>query len=163
MTGLLNSLNKKKELTPKQQSFLDNLVTTGGDSRKSAELAGYAGNHYQVLKALKDEVLDLTTNVLAQAAPQAAFKLLDIMNADAPIPQATNKLQAAQTILDRVGIAKTEKLDINHKVAGGIFIMPEKEVVIIDVENSKSESELLQDDLEPIKMDYSGAFESDIE
>ena len=63
------------------------------------------------------------------------------MNADAPIPQATNKLQAAQTILDRVGIAKTEKLDINHKVAGGIFIMPEKEAIVIDAEVVDVESE----------------------
>ena len=134
MTGLLDSLNRKKELTVKQQSFLDHLVETNGDAKKSAELAGYSGNHYQVLKALKNEVLELTTEVLAQSAPQAAFKLLDIMNSDAPIPQANNKLQAAQTILDRVGIAKTERLDINHKVAGGIFIMPEKETVIIETE-----------------------------
>ena len=131
MTGLLDSLNRKKELTVKQQSFLDHLVETNGDAKKSAELAGYSGNHYQVLKALKNEVLELTTEVLAQSAPQAAFKLLDIMNSDAPIPQANNKLQAAQTILDRVGIAKTERLDINHKVAGGIFIMTEKATVII--------------------------------
>ena len=141
MTGLLDSLNRKKELTVKQQSFLDHLVETNGDAKKSAELAGYSGNHYQVLKALKNEVLELTTEVLAQAAPQAAFKLLDIMNSDAPIPQANNKLQAAQTILDRVGIAKTERLDINHKVAGGIFIMPEKETVIIEAEVINNDDE----------------------
>jgi len=139
MTGLLESFNKKKELTIKQQSFLDYLVTTNGDAKKSAELAGYAGNHYQVLKSLKHEVLELTTDVLAQSAPQAAFKLLDIMNADRPIPQATNKLHAAQTILDRVGIAKTERLDINHKVTGGIFLMPDKQEVIIDAEIIKEE------------------------
>ena len=132
MTGLLESLKRKKELTTKQQSFLDNLVTTNGDVKKSAELAGYAGNHYQVLKSLKNEVLELTTDVLAQSAPQAAFKLLDIMNADKPIPQATNKLHAAQTILDRVGIAKTERLDINHKVTGGIFLMPDKAPIEVE-------------------------------
>ena len=134
MTGLLNSLNRKKELTVKQQSFLDHLIDTGGNAKQAAELAGYSGNHYQVLKSLKNEVLELTTEVLAQSAPQAAFKLLDIMNSDETIPQASNKLQAAQTILDRVGIAKTERIDINHKGTGGIFIMPEKETVIIDVE-----------------------------
>ena len=63
------------------------------------------------------------------------------MNSDAPIPQANNKLQAAQTILDRVGIAKTERLDINHKVAGGIFIMPEKETVIIEAEVINNDDE----------------------
>ena len=134
MTGLLESLKRKKELTTKQQSFLDHLVTTNGDAKQSAELAGYSGNHYQVLKSLKNEVLELTTDVLAQSAPQAAFKLLDIMNSNRPIPQATSKLHAAQTILDRVGIAKTERLDINHKVTGGIFLMPDKQEVIIDAE-----------------------------
>ena len=157
MTGLLESLKRKKELTTKQQSFLNYLVTTNGDAKQSAELAGYSGNHYQVLKSLKHEVLELTTNVLAQSAPQAAFKLLDIMNSTKPIPQATSKLHAAQTILDRVGIAKTERLDINHTVTGGIFLMPDKEKLIIDVEadvttviDNQSPSELLQNDLEPI-------------
>ena len=139
MTGLLNSLNRKKELTVKQQSFLDHLIDTGGNAKQAAELAGYSGNHYQVLKSLKNEVLELTTEVLAQSAPQAAFKLLDIMNSDETIPQASNQLQAAQTILDRVGIAKTERIDINHKGTGGIFIMPEKETVIIDVEAEEAE------------------------
>ena len=134
MTGLLESLKRKKELTTKQQSFLDYLVTPTGDAKQSAALAGYAGNHYQVLKSLKNEVLELTTDVLAQSAPQAAFKLLDIMNSNKLIPQATSKLHAAQTILDRVGIAKTERLDINHKVTGGIFLMPDKQEVIIDAE-----------------------------
>ena len=139
MTGLLESLKRKKELTTKQQSFLDHLVTTNGDAKQSAELAGYSGNHYQVLKSLKNEVLELTTDVLAQSAPQAAFKLLDIMNSNKLIPQATSKLHAAQTILDRVGIAKTERLDINHKVTGGIFLMPDKQEVIIDAEEIEEE------------------------
>ena len=51
----MNYLPEKKDnrkLTEKQQSFLDNLVTTQGDFKKAAELAGYSGNHYQVLKSL---------------------------------------------------------------------------------------------------------------
>jgi|TARA_R100000049_G_C1926022_1_gene70470 hypothetical protein len=139
MTGLLESLNKKRELTAKQQSFLDFLLETNGDAKRAAKLAGYSSNYYQVLKSLKNEVLELTTDVLARSAPQAAFKLLDIMNADGPIPQATNKLQAAQTILDRVGIAKTERLDINHRVTGGIFLMPDKQEIIIEAETIEEE------------------------
>ena len=51
--------NKERNLTEKQQSFLDNLVETKGDFKKAAELAGYSGNHYQVIKSLKQEVVDL--------------------------------------------------------------------------------------------------------
>ena len=120
---------KKRNLTEKQQDFLNNLVETGGDFKKSAELAGYSGNHYQVLKSLKQEVVDLASDVLAREAPTAAFKLIEVMNSNKPIPQASNKLQAAQTILDRAGVVKTDKLDVNHNVSGGIFILPEKQTI----------------------------------
>ena len=120
---------KKRNLTEKQQDFLNHLVETGGDFKKSAELAGYSGNHYQVLKSLKQEVVDLASDVLAREAPTAAFKLIEVMNSNKPIPQASNKLQAAQTILDRAGVVKTDKLDVNHNVSGGIFILPEKQTI----------------------------------
>ena len=130
---MANYLSDKKErnLTEKQQQFLNHLVETGGDFKKSAELAGYSGNHYQVLRSLREEVVDLASDVLAREAPSAAFKLIEVMNSDKPIPQANNKLQAAQTILDRVGVSKTDRLEVNHHAAGGIFIIPEKKAINI--------------------------------
>ena len=125
---------KNKVLTEKQQSFLDNLIQTGGDPKKAAELAGYSGNYHQVIKALRQEVIELASDVLARSAPQAAFKLVDIMNSDHPIPQVSNKLTAAQTILDRVGVSKSDKLDVTHTSSGGIFILPEKETIDIQAE-----------------------------
>ena len=118
---------KDRNLTDKQQSFLNHLVETNGDFKKSAELAGYSGNHYQVLKSLREEVVDLASDVLAREAPQAAFKIIEVLKSDKPIPQANNKLQAAQTILDRVGLAKSDRVQVDHNVPGGIFILPEKE------------------------------------
>jgi len=116
-----------KELTVKQQSFLDALVETGGDPKRAAELAGYANNsHWQVVKSLKHEIIDLASNILAQSAPQAALKLVEVMHSDVPIPQANLRLQAAQTILDRTGLGKHEKLDLNANVSGGLFIIPAK-------------------------------------
>jgi phage terminase small subunit len=146
----LQERKNNKQLTKKQQKFLDCLIETKGNPKEAAELAGYStGSHYQVIKALKDEIIDLATDVLANSAPEAAFKLVDIMKTDRPIPQIGNKLQAAQTILDRVGVTKKERLEVNHTSTGGVFILPAKkeEINIIDV---KSESELLQDELEPI-------------
>ena len=97
----------KKELTEKQKGFLDCLIETGGDPRKAAELAGYAPNtHWQVTKALKNEIIDLASNILAQSAPKAAMKLVNVMESDSPVPQANVRLQAAQTILDRIGLGK---------------------------------------------------------
>ena len=122
----------KKELTTKQQSFLDYLVETGGDPKQAAELAGYAPNSYwQVVKALKHEIVEMASNILAHSAPKAAMKLVHVLDSDQPMPQASIKLQAAQTILDRVGLAKADRLDVNHKVEGGIFLLPAKEEKII--------------------------------
>jgi len=123
----------KKELTVKQQTFLDHLVETGGDPKEAARLAGYSENgHWQVVHALKNEIIDLASNILAQSAPKAAMKLVDVMESDNPIPQANMKLQAAQTILDRTGLGKQERMDVNHKIEGGLFILPAKEEIIID-------------------------------
>ena len=41
------------------------------------------------------------------------------------------RLQAAQTILDRVGLGKTERVDVNHNVQGGLFILPAKQETLI--------------------------------
>ncbi len=144
MSYLPQTTNKPKALTEKQQSFLDNLIQTGGDPKKAAELAGYSGNYHQVIKSLRQEVIELASDVLARSAPAAAFKLVDIMNSDAPIPQVSNKLTAAQTILDRVGVSKSDKLDVTHTASGGIFILPEKapiEVQAEDVEYATEEEE----------------------
>ena len=124
------SLQKSnRKLTEKQQSFLDYLIETGGNPKEAAELAGYSGNHYQVIQTLREEIVDLASDVLARSAPQAAFKLVEVMNSDKSMPQVNTKLQAAQTILDRVGVSKRERLDVNHNVNGGIFILPEKQPI----------------------------------
>ena len=129
MSYLPSTEVKERNLTAKQQSFLDNLITTEGNPKEAAELAGYSGNYHQIIKSLREEVIQLASDVLARSAPQAAFKLVEIMNSDRPLPQVGNKLQAAQTILDRVGVSKKERLDITHSVNGGIFVLPEKKPI----------------------------------
>ena len=122
-----------KELTTKQQSFIDNLVTCNGDTKLAGELAGYAPTSINsVVRSLKTEILDLATNILAQSAPKAALKLVNIMDSSEPIPQANMRIQAAQTILDRVGLGKTERLDVTVNTAGGLFILPAKNETVIE-------------------------------
>jgi len=124
--------NNKRKLTDKQQLFLDSIIETKGDLKLSAELAGYSGNHYQVLRSLREEIVELASNVLAREAPKAAFKLVEVMTSADGMPQANVKLQAAQTILDRVGLGKQERMQIDHNMSGGIFILPEKKAIQID-------------------------------
>ena len=123
----IDKSQNKRELTEKQQSFLDHLVDCQGDAKKAAELAGYKSHYHHVVKTLKSEILELTQDILANAAPKAAFKLVEIMDSKKPIIQANNKLSAAQTLLDRVGVSKVDKLDVTHNMnSGGIFLMPDK-------------------------------------
>ena len=124
----IDNTTRKRELTEKQQAFLTHLVETQGDAKKAAELAGYNSHYHHVVKTLKSEILELTQEILANSAPRAAFKLVEIMESKKPIIQANNKLTAAQTLLDRVGVSKVDKVDVNHNVnSGGIFLMPDKE------------------------------------
>ncbi len=124
-----------KELTIKQQSFLDHLVSCNGDTKRAADLAGYAeGSYTSVVKALKTEIIELAENILAQNAPKASLKLVEVMDSTDPIPQANVRLQAAQTLLDRVGIGKTDKLDVNLQNSNGLFILPAKQEVVIEAQ-----------------------------
>ena len=124
-----------KELTLKQKTFLDSLIECGGNAKQAAELAGYAeGSYTSVVKSLKKEILDIAEGILAQNAPKAAMKLVNIMENDQPIPQANIRLQAAQTLLDRVGISKTDKINVNVEGSNGIFILPAKSETVIEGE-----------------------------
>jgi phage terminase small subunit len=138
--AILPSINQtatKRELTEKQKSFLNHLVDTKGDAKKAAELAGYTSHYHHVVKTLKSEILELTQEILANSAPRAAFKVVEIMESNKPVVQAANKLTAAQTLLDRVGVSKVDKIDINHSVnSGGIFLMPDKAPVVIEAEEA---------------------------
>ena len=134
MNKYLPQKSSERVLTERQQKFLDCLIQTGGDPKLAADLAGYAeGSYLQVIKSLKNEIIDLATQILAQSAPKAALKLVYVMESDEPIPQANVKLQAAQTILDRIGVSKTDKLDISVDDSGGsLFILPAKKVIDIE-------------------------------
>ena len=134
----IDSAQTKRELTPKQESFLENLIECQGDAKKAAELAGYKSHYHHVVKTLKSEILELTQEILANSAPKAAFKLVEIMDAKKPVVQANNKLTAAQTLLDRVGISRVDKVDVNHNVgSGSIFLMPDKKP--LDLEDGEYE------------------------
>ena len=125
---------KKRELTEKQQKFLDTLGSEArGDIKHALKVAGYEDtSYYAVVKSLRQEIIDTANTILAHSAPKAAAKLVEVLESDAPIPQVNAKLQAAQTLLDRVGVAKREHINVNHNVSGGIFIVPDKKETIID-------------------------------
>ena len=143
-TSFLPSLDNKRKLTEQQQTFLSTLATSAkGDINRALDIAGYKEtSYYNVINSLKDEIIDVATKILAKSAPQASQKLVEILNSDDPIPQVNAKLQAAQTLLDRVGVAKRDKLDVTHTATSGIFLLPEKKTLI---DGEAEEVEIIDD------------------
>ena len=121
---------KNKQLTEKQESFLQHLFSDAhGNPRQAAKLAGYDESNYQkIVKSLKEEIIERAEGVLATHSPKAVMGMINALDEDGSVPGANTRLEAAKQILDRVGISKTERIDLNAKVQHGIFILPPKNV-----------------------------------
>ena len=122
---------QKRNLTESQEKFLDALFGEAkGDPRKAGEIAGYSSHSYpKVVRNLKSEIVSRAENYLATHSAKAAAKMVDMLDEDGTTPHANIRMEAAKQILDRIGIAKKEKLDINMKAVHGIFILPAKDEV----------------------------------
>ena len=120
---------QKRSLTDTQEKFLDVLFGEAkGNLKKVGELAGYSGHSYpKVVRNLKQEIISRAENYLATHSAKAATKMVDMLDEDGTTPHANIRLEAAKQILDRIGIAKKDQLDINMKALHGIFILPAKE------------------------------------
>ena len=136
---MLPEKTQNKDLTSQQKIFINSLFGEAqGNPKKAGELAGYAETSYpNIVKSLKDIIIERAEGVLAMHSPKAVMSMTHALDADGSIPQANIRMEAAKQILDRVGIAKREKLDIEARVQHGIFILPAKEINVIDAEDEK--------------------------
>ena len=126
---------KKRVLTDKQKSFLGELFNCEGNIGKAMEKAGYKPSSRQhVLSSLKDEIIEASKTELAAHAAQAVNRVVEGMNDIGEHPRAELRLKAAQTLLDRVGLGKQEKIDIEGKMLHGVVLMPaKKEMPVVDI------------------------------
>lgn len=118
-----------KELTEKQQLFLNSLFgEANGDYRKAMNTAGYSPSTQitDVLKGLREEILDHARNLLAINAPKAALGIVSVLE-NPEDKGSKERMRAAEQILDRIGLTKVEKLEIDTKVSGAIFLLPPKD------------------------------------
>ena len=124
----LENANGKK-YTEKQKKFLSLFHKNNFQNPKECAIeAGYsAASAFHAVRALKTEVQQLAESVLIMHAPRAALSLTNMLSSDEPIPQATVKIQAAKEILDRSGVVKPEKLQVETNISGSLFILPAKE------------------------------------
>lgn len=114
-----------RPLTEQQKLFLEVLFEeANGDVVQAKKLANYSPTYptSSIIKTLENEIIEATKQYLSRSGAKAAIKLVGIL--DNPTDLGTKeKLSAAKDILDRIGIAKTEKIDIT---SNGLFILPPK-------------------------------------
>ena len=114
-----------RALTDQQKLFLEVLFDqAGGDVLKAKRLAGYHDGYptSAVVKTLQDEIVEATKAFLARSGPKAALSLVGTLDNPTELG-IKEKIAAARDILDRVGVTKTEKIDVS---TNGIFVLPAK-------------------------------------
>ena len=116
-----------RQLTEKQQKFLDVLFDqAGGDIGSAIKLAGYADGvrPTQIVASLKEEILEATQTYMARNAPKAAVAITSSLD-DPTQLGIRDRMTAAKELLDRTGLIKTEKVQV--ETTGGVMLMPPKD------------------------------------
>ena len=115
-----------KELTEMQQTFLQVLFDqAGGDVVTAKKLAGYADgtSTSDIVKSMKDEIMEATQLYMSRNAPRAAVAMVGGL-IDPTELGIRDKMAAAKELLDRTGLVKTEKMQV--EATGGVMLMPVK-------------------------------------
>jgi phage terminase small subunit len=115
-----------RTLTERQQKFLDVLFDgANGDIVQAKLLAGYSesSSTSDIIKSLKEEIMEATQLYMSRNAPKAAVAM--VSGVDDPTQLGIrDKLSASKELLDRVGLIKTEKIQV--EASGGVMILPPK-------------------------------------
>ena len=116
-----------RQLTDKQQKLLNVLFEeAGGDLVQAKKLAGYAdtSSTAEIVKGLKEEILEATQMYMARNAPKAAMAMVGGLH-DPTELGIRDKMAAAKELLDRTGSG--EKMQV--EASGGVMLMPPKAIV----------------------------------
>ena len=117
-----------RELTERQKTFLQVLFDgAGGDVKQAKVLAGYSENTnpHHIIQSLRQEIIERAELEMAAHAPKAVMSMVGVL--DDPTEIGTReKLLASQQILDRVGLSKVEKINVETNKPVGLFVLPAK-------------------------------------
>jgi hypothetical protein len=148
----MNQITTKKPNTDLQNAFLNCLFDpdVAGDLRKAMNKAGYSENTgiREAIEPIKDQIIELAKTQLALSAPEAVVGLLDVVKTPHQLG-ANNKINAANSVLDRIGITKKDDSALNIP-KGAIVLLPPKENTKISIEHNKINIEI-QDSTPEIK------------
>lgn len=117
----------KKELTEQHKRFLEVLFAdANGNINVAMRMAGFSEGYSRrsLTNYLKEEIIEATQLYIAMAAPKAAVAMISAID-DPTELGLKEKMSAAKDLLDRAGLVKTEKLQVES--TGGIMVLPAKE------------------------------------
>ena len=117
---------KKRELTERQQKFIEVLFDqANGDPVQAKLLAGYSehSSTSSIVATMKDEIMEATQMYMSRNAPKAAVAMVRGVD-DSTQLGIRDRLSAAKELLDRVGLTKTEKVHV--EATGGVMLLPPK-------------------------------------
>ena len=120
-------MKKVRDLTERQKKFLEVLFDqANGDPVQAKLLAGYSEHSgtSAIVASMKDEIMEETQLYMSRNAPKAAVAMVSGMD-DPTQLGIRDKLGAAKELLDRVGLIKTEKVQV--EASGGVMILPPKQ------------------------------------
>ena len=133
MNLLPQQKQKDRQLTPQQSHFLELLFENGGQVTAAALDAGYSRGSAAWLKSsLSDEIIERTKTILATNAMKAANRVISTIDNPAPERGDELRLKAAESLLNRVGVAKQEQINHNVTAIHGVVLLPPKKEVVID-------------------------------
>jgi phage terminase small subunit len=116
-----------KELTEQQKRFLEVLFAdANGNINAAMRLAGFSEGYSRrsLTNYLKEEIIEATQLYIAMAAPKAAMAMINAID-DPTELGLKEKMSAAKDLLDRAGLVKTDKVQVES--TGGVMILPAKE------------------------------------
>lgn len=143
MSNEISKPDKSQLLTPMQNLFLEYLGGEAkGNIRAAMTMAGYSPNTSQndVIKSLRNEIREVAEMLMATLSVKAVHALDDTLENPNRMG-AGNATNAANSILDRVGMGKKEDKPTVITVQP-IFFLPEKrgkEPVTIDIEPNEND------------------------
>ena len=116
-----------KELTEQHKRFLEVLFAdANGNISAAMRMAGFSEGYSRrsLTNYLKEEIIEATQLYIAMAAPKAAVAMIGAID-DPTELGLKEKMSAAKDLLDRAGLVKTEKVQVES--TGGIMVLPAKE------------------------------------
>lgn len=124
-------MSNESNFSSQQELFMEYLFNDPScmnDTKLAADKAGYSSqSHSRLVREVKDEILKRAQTELAMKAPKAVSRLVETLDEDGSIPKAETRLKAAQDVLDRVGIAKKQQVEIDTGNSSPLFFISSKE------------------------------------